>query len=105
MNNGVDIVDINAGIASDWTASRWHELIPWHWAREPAIWRRVEVPVTASLKMPHDIGQAAIGWENSHLWHFEAGDRRHGVLDPKWPVSGMGAAKNVKLANAHRQRC
>ena len=72
---------------------------------EPVIWRRVDVPVTASLKMLHDIVQAAIGWENSHLWHFEAGDRRHGVLDPTWPVSGMSAAKKVKLANAHLQRC
>jgi hypothetical protein len=31
---------------------------------EPAIWRRVDVPVTASLKMLHDILQAAMGWEN-----------------------------------------
>jgi len=65
---------------------------------EPAIWRRVEVPVTASLKMLHDIAQAAMGWENSHLWHFEAGDRRYGVPDPMWPQGGMVAAKNVKLA-------
>ena len=37
-------------------------------------------------------------WENSHLWHVEAGDRRYGVPDPMWPESGMAAAKNVKLA-------
>lgn len=65
---------------------------------EPAIWRRVDVPVTASLKMFHDIVQAAMGWENSHLWHFEAGDRRYGAPDPMWPEGGMGVAKNVKLA-------
>ncbi len=65
---------------------------------EPAIWRRVDVPVTASLKMLHDIVQAAMGWENCHLWHFEAGDRRYGIPDPMWPESGMAAAKNVKLA-------
>ena len=64
---------------------------------EPAIWRRVDVPVTASLKMLHDVVQAAMGWENSHLWHFEAGDRRYGLPDPMWPESGMAAAKNVKL--------
>lgn len=65
---------------------------------EPAIWRRVDVPVTASLKMLHDIVQASMGWEDCHLWHFEAGDRRYGIPDPMWPESGMTAAKNVKLA-------
>ncbi len=65
---------------------------------KPAIWRRVDVPVTASLKMVHDIVQAAMGWEDCHLWHFEAGDRRYGIPDPMWPESGMTAAKNVKLA-------
>ncbi|BCA63473.1 hypothetical protein HMP09_2707 [Sphingomonas sp. HMP9] len=65
---------------------------------EPTIWRRVDVPVTASLKMLHDIIQAAMGWENYHLWNFEAGDRRYGVPDPAWPDNGMAAARNVKLA-------
>lgn len=65
---------------------------------EPAIWRRVDVPVTASLKMLHDIVQAAMGWENCHLWHFEVGDQRYGVPDPMWPDSCTAAAKNVKLA-------
>ncbi|WP_426256088.1 plasmid pRiA4b ORF-3 family protein [Sphingomonas sp. DC2300-3] len=65
---------------------------------EPVIWRRVDVPVTASLKVVHDIVQAAIGSANCHLWHFEAGDRRYGIPDRMWPESGMTAAKNVKLA-------
>ncbi|WP_156679329.1 plasmid pRiA4b ORF-3 family protein [Sphingomonas profundi] len=65
---------------------------------DPAIWRRVDVPVTASLKMLHDVVQAAMGWENCHFWYFEAGDQRSGVPDPMWPDSGMAAAKNVKLA-------
>ncbi|PTW45326.1 transposase IS66-like protein, partial [Sphingomonas faeni] len=38
--NGVDpqayIADVIARIASDWPASRWDELMPWNWAREPA---------------------------------------------------------------------
>jgi len=65
---------------------------------EPAIWRRVDVPVTATLKMLHDIVQAAMGWEDCHLWYFEAGDRRYGLPDPMWPESGMTAARNGKLA-------
>ena len=66
---------------------------------EPAIWRRVDVPLSASLKMLHDIVQAAMGWEDYHLWHFEAGDKRYGIPDPMWPDSGMAAAKNVRLAS------
>ncbi len=72
---------------------------------KPAIWRRVDVPVTASLKMLHDIIQAAMGWENCHLWHFEADDRRYGIPDPMWPESGMTAAKNVKLAALIDRAC
>ena len=48
---------------------------------EPEIWRTVEMPVTGSLKMLHDVIQAAMGWQDYHLWHFEAGNRRYGVDD------------------------
>ena len=65
---------------------------------QPTIWRQVDVPVTASLKMLHDIVQAAMGWESYHLWHFDAGGRRYGVPDQAWPDHGMVAARNVKLA-------
>jgi len=50
---------------------------------EPAVWRIVEMPVAGSLKMLHDVIQAAMGWQNYHLWHFEAGERRYGMPDPK----------------------
>jgi len=36
--NGVDpqayIADATAGIANDWPASRWNELMPWNWKGE-----------------------------------------------------------------------
>lgn len=64
---------------------------------EPEIWRAVEMPVTGSLKMLHDVIQAAMGWQDYHLWHFEAGDRRYGVPDPEWPDRILAAAKSVKL--------
>ena len=64
---------------------------------EPEIWRTVEMPVTGSLKMLHDVIQAAMGWQDYHLWHFEAGDRRYGVPDPEWPERNLAAARNVKL--------
>lgn len=64
---------------------------------DPAIWRRIDVPVDASLKMVHDSIQAAMGWLDYHLWHFEAGDRRYGVPDPDWPDEGTHAARTTKL--------
>lgn len=64
---------------------------------DPAIWRTVDVPVEASLKMVHDIVQAAMGWQDYHLWEFEADERRYGLPDPEWPDDTLAAAKNTKL--------
>jgi len=64
---------------------------------DPVIWRRVDVPVDANLKMLHDVIQGAMGWLDYHLWEFEAGDRRYGVPDPDWEDDSLLAAKNSKL--------
>lgn len=64
---------------------------------DPLIWRRVEVPVDASLKMLHDVIQGAMGWLDYHLWEFEAEDRRYGVPDPEWKDDRLFAAKNTRL--------
>jgi hypothetical protein len=63
----------------------------------PLVWRRVEVPVDASLKMLHDVIQGAMGWLDYHLWEFEAQDKRYGLPDPDWDDDGLFAAKNIKL--------
>ena len=64
---------------------------------DPLIWRRVDVPVDANLKMLHDVIQGAMGWLDYHLWDFEAGDRRYGVPDPDWDDDSLLAAKNSRL--------
>ena len=64
---------------------------------EPEIWRLVEIPVTGSLKMLHDVIQAAMGWQDYHLWHFEVDERRYGVPNPEWPDRNLAAARNMKL--------
>lgn len=64
---------------------------------DPSIWRRVEVPVDANLKMLHDVIQSAMGWRDYHLWEFEAGDKRYGLPDPDWPDDAPSAAKNTRL--------
>ena len=64
---------------------------------DPLIWRRVEMPVDASLKMLHDVIQGAMGWLDCHLWEFEAGNRRYGVPDAGWQDDKVFAAKNTRL--------
>lgn len=70
---------------------------------DPLIWRRVEVPVDASLKMLHDVIQGAMGWLDYHLWEFEAEDRRYGVPDPEWKDDRLFAAKNTRLNRGVRR--
>jgi hypothetical protein len=64
---------------------------------DPLIWRRIEVPVDATLKMIHDCIQGAMGWLDYHLWEFEADGRRYGAPDPDWPENDLLSAKNMKL--------
>lgn len=64
---------------------------------DPLIWRRVDMPVDASLKMLHDVIQGAMGWLDYHLWEFEADDKRYGLPDPDWEDDSPFAAKNIKL--------
>lgn len=63
---------------------------------EPEIWRVVEVPLAISLAALHQVIQAAVGWEESHLYEFEAAGRRYGLPQPGWGDS-LGAAKGAKL--------
>lgn len=50
----------------------------------PVIWRRVEVPLTASLKTLHDVIQAAMPFDDCHLFEFRADGKRFAIPDPEW---------------------
>ncbi len=63
---------------------------------EPAIWRRVEVPLTSTLKAVHDVIQAIMLFEDYHLFQFEIGDHRYGYPDPEWG-DDMHDARNTRL--------
>lgn len=65
---------------------------------KPVIWRRVEVPITTSLKGLHDVIQAVMLFEDYHLFEFNAGGRRYAVPDPEWDIGRETyAARNVRI--------
>lgn len=65
---------------------------------EPAIWRRVEVPLTTSLKGLHDVIQAVMLFKDYHLFEFNAGGKRYAVPDPEWDFGRETyAARNVRI--------
>jgi hypothetical protein len=45
---------------------------------DPPIWREIEVPVAMTLKQLHAVVQAAMEWEDAHLWEFTLGRERIG---------------------------
>lgn len=78
---------------------------------KPTIWRRVEVPLTITLKALHEVVQAVMLFENYHLFRFdvgERGDERHyGIPDPHddWiKITDAGTVKLGKLVEADVKR-
>lgn len=47
----------------------------------PRVWRRIVVPESISLRDLHDVLQAAMGWENAHLYLFAIGDADYGDVE------------------------
>ena len=44
---------------------------------QPVIWRRIEVPLTASLRVMHGVIQAAMPFEDCYLFEFRADEKRY----------------------------
>jgi hypothetical protein len=49
---------------------------------EPKIWRRVDVPLSATLIALHDIIQVTMGWKDAHLFEFVVGDKIYAEPHP-----------------------
>ncbi len=65
---------------------------------EPAVLRRLEVPLDLRLDRLHLVLQAALGWTNSHLWEFRVRDTGWGLPDPEWDAgSGPLDARKTTL--------
>src|SRR5438270_5127054 len=60
---------------------------------EPAIVRRVEVPLTIRLDRLHLVLQAAMGWTNSHLYEIRARDVGWGRPDPDFGDGPLDASQ------------
>jgi hypothetical protein len=60
---------------------------------DPPIWRRVEVPSAITLKDLHSIIQAAMGWQNSHLYQFHVG--RQIIDGPGFVDVGFSGQTNI----------
>lgn len=67
----------------------------------PPIWRRLLVPANMTLAQLHDVLQATMGWEDSHMHEFSVGQRRIGRPSPEDRRMGMPAIESehtVRLA-------
>ena len=66
----------------------------------PRIWRRVEVSVAMNLRALHEIIQAVMPWENTHLYRFTIADRFFGEPVPVDALWGHNIfqAKSMRLA-------
>ncbi|QJR02261.1 hypothetical protein HH800_08710 [Sphingobium yanoikuyae] len=53
--------------------------------------------LTGSLRMLHDVIQAAMGWQECHLWQFEAGDRLYDATDPHWLDYDLAAVQRRQV--------
>jgi hypothetical protein len=71
---------------------------------EPLIWREVEVPTSITFATLHNIVQAAMGWDDSHLSEFTIGKRRYGFgVDEDWGDPATDA-QAVRLREVLRPR-
>lgn len=59
----------------------------------PKVVRRVEVPLAIRLDRLHLVLQAALGWENYHLWEIRAGGVGFGIPDSDWGDGPLDARK------------
>jgi len=72
---------------------------------DPLIWREVEVPTSITLKVLHDVIQAAMGWSDYHLWEFMVGKQRYGLrMDGDWDTEPRKDAAKVRLRDVLKPR-
>jgi hypothetical protein len=58
------------------------------------------VPAALTFEALHEVIQAAMGWQNYHLYDFEVGTSRLGVPDPEFGDDRSEDARRVRLRDA-----
>lgn len=68
---------------------------------EPPVRRVIEAPLGMTLADLHLTIQAAMGWENCHLYEFRDGRAIYGIPDPQWddPDHRIKPAEKAVLAD------
>ncbi len=68
---------------------------------EPPVRRIVDVPLGITLADMHLIIQAAMGWENCHLYEFRDGRTLYGTPSPGWgdPDPSISPAAKTRLSD------
>jgi hypothetical protein len=64
----------------------------------PPIWRRVRLPVTATLGDLHNVIQVLFGWDGDHLHVFQAGRKQYS--DPLMDLDGTRDEEAIRLHDA-----
>ena len=64
---------------------------------DPQPMRHIEVPLKIRLDRLHEVIQAAMGWTDTHLYEFRAGDVSWGLPDPDGFYDGPMPAKKTTL--------
>lgn len=93
---GVSLVDSSDG--EDEEATYQLKIVLQH--VRPACWRRVHIPVSATLGDLHEVIQIAFAWDGDHLHGFTVGRRRYG--DPSFDFEYD--EDEITLAAAFRAR-
>ncbi len=65
---------------------------------DPPVWRRLLVPAHLTLAQLHDVLQAAMGWEDSHLHEFCIGRERFGKPNPEDLLMGTQPVNDERTA-------
>lgn len=64
----------------------------------PPIWRRVRLPVTATLGDLNNVIQVLFGWDGDHLHVFQAGRKQYS--DPLMDLDGTRDEETIRLRDA-----
>jgi FAD/FMN-containing dehydrogenase len=63
------------------------------------------VPTSITLKVLHDVVQAAMGWFDHHLWEFTIGKQRFGLpMEEDWGTAPRKEASKVRLRDVLKSR-